>query len=125
MQVVSVGVATLVALILLYSGTNSSTAVPDTAIIKAEAPKSVTHHTQYEYIPVQQVEVVPTSTRLEQKAVEPVVVTAPVITPVPEVPQETAVSVCLGKFVGALCSFDSREGTCLTLAQSPLTCVLH
>lgn len=127
MQVVGVGVATLVALILLYSGTNSSTVVSDAAIIQAEVPKVVTHQTQFEYLPAQQADAVPAVvTRVVPKTVAPKVAPEPVVVSVPEtIPQETAVSVCLGKFAGARCTLDSQEGTCLTLARSAVTCVPH
>ena len=51
----------------------------------------------------------------------------PLVAPSPAT--ETPVSACLGKVVGTQCSYTTdgvtQNGTCLTIAWSPLTCVPH
>jgi hypothetical protein len=128
MQVVSVGVATLLALLLFYSEMNSVPHVSGTPLIKVEVAENITHRTPVDYIPMPHVVAVPDVVPVPPKVVTatPKIVPVPVAIPTPYAPQQdTAVSACLGKFAGALCTFDTHDGSCIALAWSPLTCVPH
>lgn len=145
MPIVGAGVLALIVIIVSASLTGT-TPEPETVVTATAGQKVERPHFEYEKLP--RVEAV-----VETPKVEEVIQAAPVprpkiertveiqaapaptppppppapIAPVPAV--DPAVTACLGKFVGTLCTFTSdgvtKDGTCMTPAWKPVTCVPH
>ena len=131
MPIMGAGVLALLAIIISSSLTSvvpvSEVPITATGGQRIERPEfEYTHFPVPVPVPVRavsRVEVVPviTAAPVPRPQAEP----APVIQ-VPSVPATNpAVHACLGKFVGALCAYDEKEGTCITPSWQPLTCVPH
>lgn len=132
------GVAVLVALSTLFSYTGDTE--PSIPQVTASVGEKKQERKKPSFRPFQPE---PAPAPVVQEQVTQVIIAAPVprpkveipiptpivevqSTPVPQpVPKETVVSVCLGKTVGALCTFEGKEGTCITPSWQPLTCVPH
>jgi hypothetical protein len=124
----------VLAVLVTIGVTAFSTEAPEAPVrqaVEVVATKRILQIPNFKYIPVSHEAPVAPLTTKPQVRVREVVLPVSTSAPVVEVlkPQETPVSVCLGKPAGALCSFTDAgaevAGTCLTIAWNPLTCVPH
>ena len=130
MPIVGAGVAVLLAILLsTFGGTTGAPVVELTATVGEKKDRKT-----FEYRPYRAEPAPAPAPREPQVLVAtperraPVEVSAPPLlikVEEPVAPPESAVSVCLGKTVGSLCTYSGAEGTCLTPSWQPLTCVPH
>ena len=138
-----IGAGVLAFLVIFVSASFTSSTPTSEATVTGTAGQKI-EGARYEYERLPRIETV-----IEKPKVEEVLRAAPVPrpkieravviepTPVPPPPAPTtpvplvdpAASACLGKFVGTQCSFTKdgveKEGTCMTPAWKPVTCVTH
>lgn len=145
MPIVGAGVLALIA-IMLSASLTGTTPEPEVVVTATAGQNIERPHFEYEKLP--RVEVISETPKVAEviraapvprpKVARTVEIQAtPVPTPPPPPPPpapptptvDPAVSVCLGRFVGTECSFTedgvSKDGTCMTLAWKPVTCVPH
>ncbi len=143
MPILGAGVVVLIAIIMSTSVTKSAP-VPET-LVTAVAGQKI-ERTDFTFKPLPRSEAVIAPTEPVQvivaapvprpKIERTVEIQAPPSVPAPApIPEATvpavdpAVAACLGKFVGTQCTFTkdaaTKDGTCMTIAWSPVTCVTH